>query len=89
MKHLNITIKGRVQGVWFRKYTHDKAQQLGIKGIVRNQPNGDVYTEAEADQETLDKFIAWCHVGSPLSSVKEVVWQEAEMKNYTNFEVER
>lgn len=89
MKHLNITISGRVQGVWFRKYTYDKATQLGIKGFVRNQPNGDVYAEAEADQETLDKFVAWCHSGSPLSSVKEVVWQEDELKNFSGFEIER
>lgn len=89
MKHLNITISGRVQGVWFRKYTHDKAIKLGIRGFVRNQPNGDVYAEAEADQETLDKFIAWCHSGSPLASVKEVVWQEDELKNFIGFEIER
>ncbi len=89
MKHLNITISGRVQGVWFRKYTHDKAIKLGISGFVRNQPNSDVYVEAEAEQEALDKFIAWCHSGSPLSSVKKVVWQEDELKNFIGFEIER
>lgn len=88
LKHLNITIKGRVQGVWFRKYTCDKARKLGISGFVRNQPNGDVYVEAEAEQETLDKLIAWCHSGSPLASVKEVVWQEDELKNFIGFEIE-
>lgn len=87
LKHLNITIVGRVQGVWFRKYTESKANELGIKGFVRNEPNKNVYIEAEAEQVILDKFIAWCHVGSPLSSVKEVKWEEGEMKNFTDFRV--
>lgn len=85
--HINITIKGRVQGVWFRKYTESKAKELGIKGFVRNEPNGNVYAEAEAEQAVLNQFIAWCHVGSPLSSVKEVKWEEGEMKGFEGFEI--
>lgn len=85
MKHINITISGRVQGVWFRKYTERKANELGIKGFVRNETNGNVYVEAEAERAVLDKFIAWCHVGSPLSSVKEVKWEEGEMKGFEGF----
>lgn len=89
LKHLNITIVGRVQGVWFRKYTESKANELGIKGFVRNEPSGDVYVEAEAEQAVLDKFIAWCHVGSPLSSVKEVKWEEGEMKSFSDFRIQQ
>lgn len=85
LKHLNITISGRVQGVWFRKYTERKAIELGIKGFVKNETNKNVYVEAEAQQAVLDKFIAWCHVGSPLASVKEVNWEESELKNFTAF----
>lgn len=87
MKHINITISGRVQGVWFRKYTESKANELGIKGFVRNEPNKNVYVEAEAEQGILDKFIAWCHVGSPLSSVKEVKWEEGEARNFEDFNI--
>lgn len=88
IKHLNITIKGRVQGVWFRKYTCDKARKLGISGFVRNEANGDVYAEAEATQEVLDKFIAWCHSGSPLASVKEVICEDGDLKNFSGFEID-
>lgn len=87
LKHLNITIVGRVQGVWFRKYTERKAIELGIKGFVRNEPNKNVYVEAEAGQAILDKFIAWCHAGSPLASVKEVKWEEGEMKGFDGFSI--
>jgi acylphosphatase len=85
MVHINITIKGRVQGVWFRKYTESKAKSLGITGFVKNLPDGSVFAEAEAERPVLDEFIAWCHVGSPLASVKEVVWENAETKGFTSF----
>jgi len=47
MKHLNITVKGVVQGVFFRASTKDQADQLGICGLVRNEQDGSVYVEAE------------------------------------------
>lgn len=87
LKHLNITITGRVQGVWFRKYTESKAQQLGIQGFVKNLPDGTVYVEAEAEQPILDQFIAWCHVGSPLSHVKEVKFESGEVVGLEGFKI--
>ena len=59
--------------------------QLGIKGFVQNKANKNVYIEAEAEQVVLDSFIAWCHVGSPLASVKEVKWEEGEVKGFEGF----
>lgn len=87
MEHINITISGRVQGVWFRKYTQTQAIKLGIKGFVKNLPDGSVYAEAEAEQPILDRFITWCHVGSPLSSVKEVKWEQGEVQHFSAFEI--
>ena len=45
MKHLNIIIKGKVQGVFFRASTKAVADQLGVRGIFKNEPNGDVFIE--------------------------------------------
>ena len=45
--HQNIRISGRVQGVGFRYNAREAAFHYGIKGFIRNQPNGDVYIEAE------------------------------------------
>jgi acylphosphatase len=89
MEHINITIKGKVQGVWFRKFTEMKAKSLSIAGFVKNLPDGSVYTEAEAERPVLDQFIAWCHVGSPLANVKEVIWENADIKNFTGFVIEK
>ncbi|MGV3596458.1 MAG: acylphosphatase [Bacteroidota bacterium] len=87
MEHIKITISGRVQGVWFRKYTQTQAIKLGIKGFVKNLPDGSVYAEAEAEQPILNQFIAWCHVGSPLASVKEVRCEQGEVQYFSAFEI--
>ena len=47
IKHFDITVQGKVQGVWFRDSTMKEAKRLGINGFVRNEPDGSVYVEAE------------------------------------------
>jgi len=76
-KHLKITVKGKVQGVWFRKYTKDKALELGLKGYVQNTPDGSVFIEVESNNNVfLEKFISWLHIGSPQSKVENVLINE-------------
>jgi len=74
-KTVSITITGKVQGVFFRKYTKEKADQLGIMGTVSNQPDGSVQITATGTREQLDEFIKWCHLGSPKSKVESVDFQ--------------
>lgn len=59
MIHLNINIIGKVQGVWFRASTKEKAYSLGVKGFVKNEKNGSVYIEAEASNEIMNDFVEW------------------------------
>jgi len=88
IKSFNITITGQVQGVSFRYYTTLKADELGVKGTVRNNPDGAVYIEAEGDAVSLEKFIAWCHEGSSFSTVENVRVIEARgIKNFTSFHI--
>ena len=89
MTAYQIHITGKVQGVWFRKYTQEKALQFGIKGCVRNQPDGSVYVEAEGEHAAMDDFVRWLHKGSPLSEVKDVQIQSVEPAGYTGFEIKR
>lgn len=86
MKHLDIMISGKVQGVFFRATSKAVADQLGIKGTVRNLPDGKVFIEAEGDDFSLELFLEFCHKGSDRSVVEEVDVRESEMKNYVNFE---
>lgn len=87
MRHLDITVKGKVQGVFFRASAKAVADQLGVKGTVKNDPSGDVIIEAEADQTTLDLFLDFCHEGPENAQVTSVETNEGELKNYRNFEV--
>lgn len=89
MKCLKIKISGKVQGVWFRASTQRKANELGIKGIVRNLPSGEVYVEAEGDETTLVTFVKWCHQGSELSRVDQVEINDMENQNFEDFKIVR
>lgn len=87
MKHVNILVKGRVQGVFFRASACDVANQLGVKGFVRNEPNGTVYIEAEGEKTSLEKFITWCKSGPPRAVVKNVEVSETSPKQFQTFEI--
>ena len=87
MKHINIKVAGKVQGVFFRASTKAVADQMGIKGFVKNEKDGSVYIEAEAEQFILEPFIDWCKEGPDKSLVDDVQVSEGELKNFKNFEV--
>jgi acylphosphatase len=89
MKHLNFHVSGKVQGVFFRASTKEQADQLGVKGFVRNEPNGDVYIEVEGDEEKLELFLEWCKRGPNRAQVDGVKVEEAELKKFLSFEVKR
>ncbi|WP_431293764.1 acylphosphatase [Pedobacter sp. P26] len=50
MKHLNIKVTGKVQGVGFRETTKIIANQMMVNGFVRNEKDGSVYIEAEGEE---------------------------------------
>jgi len=89
LKHVSIKISGKVQGVFFRASTKEKADALGIKGFVRNEREGSVYVEAEADEEALKQFVAWCHRGPSRAEVTSVSVEEGNIQGFTTFEVTR
>ncbi len=89
VKHLNITVSGKVQGVYFRDSTKAVADQLGIKGFIINQADGTVYCEAEGADFILDSFVDWCEEGPERAEVTGVVVTDAEMKNFSNFLVKK
>ncbi|MCS7199582.1 MAG: acylphosphatase [Caldimicrobium sp.] len=87
MKRVRVKIFGKVQGVFFRAYTKEEAQKLGIKGWVKNLPDGSVEALFEGEEKAVDEMIKWCHKGSPSSIVTKVVVEEepyvGEFKDFT------
>lgn len=87
-KHWNISVKGKVQGVYFRATTKAVADQLGVKGYVCNKPDGSVYIEAEGDLFALESLVEFCQEGPDRAEVGDVFIEKQEnIKGYTNFEV--
>lgn len=71
-RRAHVWITGRVQGVFFRAYTREAAQQIGVAGWVRNLPDGRVEAVFEGEADRIGKMIDWCRRGSPLSRVDRV-----------------
>ncbi len=82
----HLIIKGIVQGVFFRAFTRDVANRLGLKGWVKNLPGGSVEAMFEGDKEEIEQAIKQCSLGPPGSRVDdvEVEWIEyqGELKDF-------
>ena len=88
MRRVKILVCGRVQGVYFRMFTQNKAKHLGIKGCARNLPDGRVEIIAEADTGSIEKLIKWCHKGPATARVDQVEITELEPDEvFTSFEI--
>jgi len=77
MERVRVIVHGMVQGVFFRANTIRQAQALGIRGFVRNLPDGSVEAVAEGPKKTLEEFVAWCHRGPDMARVDhvDVTWE--------------
>lgn len=86
-----IVCQGKVQGVFFRASAMEYAIELGIKGFVRNESNGDVYLEAIGTESQIDQLILWCHQGPDLARVEKVVVEYLEPSEIVaqNFSIQR
>ncbi len=85
---IRVIITGRVQGVFFRARTKQEADRTGIKGWVRNLPDGSVEALFEGDPEKVFQIIDWCKKGPPLSRVDQVqVETETSLINFKIFDI--
>jgi acylphosphatase len=88
MRAIRAVVHGRVQGVFFRVYTRDKANQLNLVGWVRNNRDGTVECFAQGLEEAITEFIEFLYHGSPSSRVDDVVVMEEQYKpNLRNFSI--
>ncbi|MDO8618953.1 MAG: acylphosphatase [Candidatus Daviesbacteria bacterium] len=87
MKHLDIKVIGRVQGVFFRAFTKEEAETLELTGFVKNHDDGSVYISAEGEEDKLKQFIKWCHKGPMLAKVEKVEVSTGNLMNYDKFSI--
>ena len=81
-------VHGRVQGVGYRHFTMKLALRLGVRGWVRNLPDGDVDVHAEAEEAILERFLRALERGPDSSDVNEVTEEEVTPTGrYLSFEI--
>ena len=78
-QRLSVRVSGRVQGVYFRAFTRNRARALGLTGWVRNEYDRSVYLEAEGPRAGLETLLAAVRQGPPDARVDhvEAEWSEA------------
>lgn len=88
MREIKCIVSGIVQIVMYRSFAQKKAYALGLKGMVRNLPDGTVEIVAQGEEEKLKKFIDELHKGSIFSRVDEVnvIWREPSAK-FVDFDI--
>ena len=72
-----VLVEGHVQGVAYRAFAHAAALRCGVRGGVRNLPEGNVEAEAEGDREAIEAFVECLKAGPPRAKVEavQVQWQ--------------
>jgi acylphosphatase len=84
-----ITVRGKVQGVFYRASTKLKADEWGLVGWVKNEPDESVVIWLEGPETVVLQMIEWCWHGSERARVKDVAVKVVEMQHYKDFAVVR
>ena len=89
MRVLKAKVYGKVQGVWFRKYTLDSARDIGVVGMVKNLVDGTVLVNASGKNKNLREFKELLENGSTNSRVDKIdySWEDLSIE-YSTFELE-
>lgn len=84
----HLYIEGEVQGVFFRRSAKNKADELGVMGLVRNRRDGSVEAIAQGPKGKVDSFIKWCKKGPPFAKVEkvEIEWKK-NLEDFDEFEI--
>ena len=75
MEVLHAVVRGRVQGVGFRWFVRERARRLGVRGWVRNRPDGSVEIEAAGEPDSLEAlrtFLGEGPTGAHVSAIDEL-----------------
>jgi len=84
----HIIVLGFVQGVGFRRFIKNKAQNLSLTGYVKNLPDGRVEVLAQGSKEKIEELVKVTEKGNWFSDIKDVVvdW-EKEVVNFSEFSI--
>ena len=72
MTRRRVVVHGRVQGVFFRGSTVERAREVGVNGWVRNRPDGTVEAVFEGSAEQVAEMVRYCRQGPSWARVERV-----------------
>jgi acylphosphatase len=87
MKRVQVRVRGRVQGVFFRAEARGRAESLGVAGWIRNAADGTVEAVFEGLDERVDSMVEWCRRGPRGAAVAGVEAETVEPTGETGFSV--
>jgi acylphosphatase len=87
MISVHVRVSGRVQGVFYRAYTKAQAQELGIKGWVRNVPGGGVEAVLEGERQKVGELVGLMKTGPEGSMISGLELSELKCKGYEDFKI--
>jgi acylphosphatase len=72
LKQLQLVVRGRVQGTYFRASTQREAKRLGVSGWVKNRADGSVEILAEGEEDAIRELYGWAQKGPSAARVDRV-----------------
>ena len=85
VKTIRISVRGKVQGVFFRQSACRAAQEMGVTGSVKNCADGSVELMATGTEEQLQQLTDWCRKGPPRARVEGIEIADMEWQPYADF----
>ncbi|AWB26311.1 acylphosphatase [Halococcoides cellulosivorans] len=88
-RRAHVFVSGRVQGVYFRATTRDRAEDEGVDGWVQNLSDGRVEAVFEGDSDAVETMVAFCQEGPERARVDGVERHDESPEGLTGFEIRR
>jgi len=85
----HVHVSGKVQGVYYRANTRDRARERDVDGWVRNRSDGRVEAVFEGHRDAVEELVEWCHEGSPAARVEGVEVEYEGPRGHEGFEIKR
>lgn len=79
-KQIQLIVRGRVQGVYYRASAQREARRLGLTGWVKNRNDGAVEMLVEGEEDHVKDFLTWAQHGPATARVDRI---ETRWRSYT------
>ena len=84
---VQVRVTGRVQGVAFRWDAQHQAEKLGVRGWVRNEPDGSVLAHVEGEPDVVNDMVVWLRHGPPAAKVRDCAVRETAPTGASSFDI--